>query len=272
MTGKATALIGVSEKGYATMRVTTIAQAGHSSMPPAVTAVTMLGEALRRINDLPVKMSLADGPGQEMIRALGDEIPLTTRMAAANEWLFSPLIRQQLGASPAAAAMMRTTIAATMLEGSPKENIIPGRASALINFRLHPRDKAADVLAMAKAAVADLSVKAAPGGVDQQVTVEWNSPPNEASPVSSTQSDSYALLAAVARGAAPDAPVTPSLVLGATDSRLYVDVAENTYRFAPMILDAPDIECIHGQNERLSIENLDRMIRGYMRLIATGAE
>lgn len=271
LTGKSTALIGVSEKGYATMRLTAIAQAGHSSVPPPVTAVTLLSEALPRINRLPVKMSLAGGPGEDMVRALGDQLPLTTRIAAANEWLFAPLIRQQLGSNPTAAAMMRTTIAATMLEGSPKENIIPGRASALINFRLHPRDKAADILAMAKAAVADLSVKAAPGGVDRTVTVEWNSPPNEASPVSSTQSDSYALIAAVARAAAPDAPVTPSLVLAATDSRHYVNVAENVYRFSPIVLDTPDIECIHGQNERLSIENLERMIRGYVQLITTGA-
>jgi carboxypeptidase PM20D1 len=81
-------------------------------------------------------------------------MPLTTRMVVANEWLFAPVIRSQLGASPAAVATMRTTIAPTMLEGSPKENIIPGQATALINFRLHPRDTTDTLMAAAQRAVA----------------------------------------------------------------------------------------------------------------------
>ena len=261
MTGTPVALIGIAEKGYATMRVTATATAGHSSTPPPDTAVTLLAEAILRIHRMPITMALEGGPGIEMVRALAPQLPLTIRAAAANEWLFSPLINQQLGADPRAAALLRTTIAPTMLEGGPKENVLPGRAIAMINFRLHPRDTAAGILATARAAV-----RGVPG-----VTVEWASPPAEASPQSSTVSDSYALIAAVAREAGGGAPVAPTLVLGGTDSRHYAGVAENVYRFAPAMLTDEEIAGVHGVNERVSVVNIDRMIKGYGRLMATGA-
>jgi carboxypeptidase PM20D1 len=148
-----------------------------------------------------------------------------------------------------------------MLEASPKENVLPGRASAMINFRLHPRDTAAEILADAEAAVRGI-----PG-----VTLEWASPPNEASPVSSTTSDSFALISSVARAAGGDIPVAPTLVLGATDSRHYAEVAENVYRFSPALMTDAEIEGVHNLNERISVENVGRMIRGYAQLIAAGA-
>lgn len=261
MTGGPVALIGIAEKGYATLRVTAVASAGHSSTPPSDTAVTLLSEAIIRIHRMPIEMKLEGGPGMGLIQALSPQLPLTVRTAAANEWLFGPVIQQQLGADPRAAALLRTTVAPTMLEASPKENVLPGRASAMINFRLHPRDTAAEILAAAQAAVRGI-----PG-----VTLEWSGTPNEASPVSSTTSDSFALISSVARAAGGDVPVAPTLVLGATDSRHYVGVAENVYRFSPALMSDAEIEGVHNVNERLSVENVGRMIRGYAHLITAGA-
>lgn len=261
LTGAPVSLIGIAEKGYATLRVTATARAGHSSTPDKDTAVTLLAEAVLRIHRMPIEMSLGGGPAIEMIQALSPQLPFTTRMAAANEWLFSPLINSSMGADPLAAALLRTTVAPTMLEGGPKENIIPGRAMARINFRLHPRDTSASIMARAQAAV-----KGIPG-----VTLEWEGTPNEASPVSSARSDSFALIAGMARTAAPDAKVAPSLVLAATDSRYYAGVAENVYRFAPALFTTEDVGSVHGKNERLSVDNLSRMIGGYAYLMAAGA-
>lgn len=261
MTGGPVALIGIAEKGYATMRVTATATAGHSSTPPSDTAVTLLAEGIMRIHRMPVEMKLEGGPAIDMIRALSPQLPLTIRAAAANEWLFSPVINQQLGADPRAAALLRTTVAPTMIDGGDKENVLPGRATAMINFRLHPRDTSASILEAAQAAV-----RGVPG-----VTVEWASPPNEASPVSSTTSDSYRLIAAVARAAGGGAPVAPTLVLGATDSRHYAGVAENVYRFSPALLSDEEIAGVHGVNEKISVANVERMIRAYIHLISAGA-
>jgi carboxypeptidase PM20D1 len=69
----------------------------------------------------------------------------------------------------------------------------------------------------------------------------------------------------------PDAPVAPGLVLAGTDSRHYAGVAENVYRFLPILLTGEDLERPHGLNERISIENFERMIRFYIGLMEAGA-
>jgi carboxypeptidase PM20D1 len=261
VTGGAAATIGLAEKGYATLRVTAKAAGGHSSMPPAPekNATVVLGRAVSAIADNPFPLAFS-GPAREMMRGVAPDAPLMVRVAVANEWLFGPLLTRQIGATPAGAAMLHTTIAPTMLEGSPKENVLPQTATARINYRIHPDDAPADVLARAKAAVGDLPV-----------TLAWESPPNAPSPVSSTTSAGWRVLSAVARESAGGAPVAPGLVLAATDSRALSDVAEDVYRFQPVRLTLAETGMIHGTNEHITVENLDRMAEFYARLISAAA-
>jgi carboxypeptidase PM20D1 len=179
----------------------------------------------------------------------------------SNEWLFAPLLRQRMQDDPAAMALLGTTIAPTMLDGGIRPNVLPGEATAMINFRIHPRDSAAALLRSARQQVADLD----------GVTVDWAEEPREATPISSTTSSSYALLAGLSYSVLPEAPVAPGLVLAGTDSRHYADVSENVYRFQPILLNAEDLERPHGLNERISIENFERMVRFYTSLMEAGA-
>ena len=169
------------------------------------------------------------------------------------------MLIKQIGATPAGAALLHTTIAPTMLQGSPKENVLPQDAAAWINYRIAPGDTSAGVMAKAKAAVAGLPV-----------TLGWVDPPFEPSPVSSTSSDGWKALAAVA-GAVTGAPVAPSLVTAGTDSRFLQPVASDVYRFQPMDFGDKDIEAIHGTNEHLTLTNLKQCVEFYARLIATAA-
>ena len=261
LTGGPAALIGISEKGGATMRVRAVGQPGHSSMPPPETAVSRLAVAIQRIHTMPIDRSLEGGPALEMMRALSPELSLTNRAALANEWLAGPLLRARLAGEPAAMALLGTTVAPTMVDGGVRPNVLPGEAIAMINFRLHPRDTSEDILRRARQAVADI----------EGVTVEWDGEPREASSVSSSTSSSYALVAALSRATLPDAPVAPALVIAGTDSRLYADVAENVYRFQPILLTAEDLEGPHGIDEHLTIANLERLIRFYIGLMEAGA-
>lgn len=261
LTGGPAAMIGVSERGSGTMRVRAVGQPGHSSMPPSETAVSLVAEAVDRIHSMPIEQGLEGGPALGMMRALAPELSLTNRMAVSNEWLFGPMLRQRMEGNPAARALLGTTVAPTMIEGGSRPNVLPGEASAMINFRIHPRDTAADLLRSARQEVADL----------EGVTVEWAEEPREASPISSSEASSYALIAALSGAILPDAPVAPGLVLAGTDSRHYAGVAENVYRFQPILLTAEDLEMPHGLNERLSVANFERMIRFYIGLMDAGA-
>lgn len=254
--GRPTALIGVAEKGYATLRVTAPAPGGHSSAPPAETGVETLARAVLAISARPDPMRF-EGPGADMVRTLAAQGPLMTRIVVANQWLFGPLLVRQVAATPAGAATLHTTIAPTMLKGSPKENVLPQDATAWINYRIAPGETMDDVMARAREATAGLKVEMA-----------WEGHASNPSPIASTRSDGWRVIAALA-GDGGRTPVAPGLVTGGTDSRYMSPIADDIYRYQPLILEMGALGMIHGTNEHMTIANLQRMTGFYARLIAT---
>lgn len=252
------AVIGLGEKGYATLKVVAPATGGHSSAPPKSTGVEVLSKAVLAITAHPFPMRF-EGPGADMIKAIAPYAGGVVKMAAANTWLFGPLLVSQLSKSPASAATLHTTIAPTMLQGSPKENVLPQDATAWINYRIAPGQTAADVMARAKEATKGLDVQ-----------LSWAGATHDPSPVSSTGSEGWKYLAALASEGGT-VPVAPGLVTAGTDSRYMTGVANDVYRFAPIHASVNEFGMIHGTNEHMSLENLKRMTDFYTRLIASVA-
>ncbi len=258
ITGKPAALIGVAEKGYATLIVTARSTGGHSSAPPKQTGVVTLAKAVIAITEKPFALRF-DGPAAQMMRALAPSASTPVRMAVANDWLFKPILLSQISATPAGAALLHTTIAPTMLKGSPKDNVLPQKAQAWINYRIDPSSNSGEVMARAKEAAKGMPVEFA-----------WERTPDEPSRVSSTDSEGWKAIAALAAEMSK-APVAPGLMTAATDSRYLQSVTKDTYRFQPLLMSLKDIEMIHGTNEHLTLDNLARMTDFYARLIETTA-
>jgi carboxypeptidase PM20D1 len=252
------AMVGIAEKGYATVSVAVKGEGGHSSLPPPRTAVQTLAEAVVAIASNPDPYDLT-GPGAETLRAVAPYTPFMTRMAIANDWLFEPLLIKEIARTNAGAALLHTTTAPTMLSASPKENVLPQEARAVINYRILPGQTGEDVMARAKASIGDLPA-----------TLAWVGKVRNPSPVSSTSSDGWKVVSALAsQGNA--VPVTPALVLGATDGYQMTPIARDIYRFQPIVLTLEETKMVHGENEHLTLDNLKRMIEFYARLIATSA-
>ncbi len=256
--GRPVALIGVAEKGYATLRITAPATGGHSSAPPPETGVEVLAKAVLAITSRPFPMEFSGAPA-DMVRSLAPAAGFGVKMAAANSWLFGPLLVKQISATPAGAASLHTTIAPTMLRGSPKENVLPQDATAWINYRIAPGQTAAEVLAHAEEATRGLAVELA-----------WEGRAYDPPPVSSSDSDSYRLIAALASDGGRMS-VAPGLVTATTDSRSLAGVASDIYRFQPIVASLRDFEMVHGTNEHLTLENLERLLDFYAQLIGTAA-
>jgi carboxypeptidase PM20D1 len=252
-------LIGIAEKGYATLKVTAKAAGGHSSMPPKETGVVNLAKAVIAINDNPFPLELR-GPGAQMLGSLAARQGGMAKVAMANPWLLGGSVTRKAGETPAGAAMLHTTIAPTMLEGSPKENVLPQSATAMINYRIAPWNTSADVMARAKTAVGKLPVE-----------LSWAQPPREPSKISSTSSQGWRLVTAAARADAPSAAISPYLVVAGTDSRSFGGISQDVYRFMPMHFTLKDAGMIHGTNEHMTVDNFRRMINFYAQLIATSA-
>jgi carboxypeptidase PM20D1 len=59
--------------------------------------------------------------------------------------------------------------------------------------------------------------------------------------------------------------------VGGTDSRNMAPLSDDVYRFFAVRLKTKETAMIHGTNEHMTMDNLNRMIRFYARLIATSA-
>ncbi|MFK8017917.1 MAG: M20/M25/M40 family metallo-hydrolase, partial [Gammaproteobacteria bacterium] len=107
------AIIGIAEKGYVNLHLDVDAPGGHSSQPPEHTAAGILAAALVKVeaNPFPPDLSTMDAH----LSYLAHHMPFRSRLALANRWLFSPIIKNTLLANPATAASIRTTTAVTML-------------------------------------------------------------------------------------------------------------------------------------------------------------
>ena len=153
--------------------------------------------------------------------------------------------------------MIRTTAAATLIQGGVKDNILPAKVSAAVNFRLMPGDRVADVEKYARDVIHDEAVQLhIPDGV------AW-----EASPVSPFDSAAAKNLIDTLSQVYPDTVAAPYLVAGATDSRHYAAVCANIFRFSPYKMTSEELATIHASNERISIEGMAQMVQFYIQLI-----
>ena len=256
------ALIGLAEKGILSMRFTATAAPGHSSMPPAAgnSAIGMLSAALARLDNNPVPGGIK-GAAAELFAAVAPELPFGQRLAMSNLWLLKPVVEGMLGKGASTNAMMRTTTALTIINAGNKENVLPGKAEAVVNFRILPGDTAESVTAHAKRVIAD-----------DRIDIQPISAAAEASRLSSPSAEAYKLIERTVREVFPDSLVAPGLVLAGTDSRHFQDIAEQTYRFMPIRFAAQDLARVHGTDERISIDQLADMVRFYHRLLMQSAK
>ena len=250
------ASINIAQKGMLTLTLTAKASGGHSSMPPRDTAVSTLAKAITRLQDNPFPGGL-DGVSEDFFDTLGRHFPLVQRALFANRWLFGPVIEYALSAKPTTNAVLRTTMAPTMLSAAPAPNVLPAEASAKVNFRLHPRDTIAGVVDYVTKTIAD-------DRVSVHLPTDYMA---EASGISSRESDGYRAIESSIGAAFGPVIYVAGITVGGTDSRHYAKVAENTYRLNPFVIDSSDLSRLHGIDERLSLDNLGRAISFYRALL-----
>jgi carboxypeptidase PM20D1 len=254
------ALIGIAEKGYATLDLSLTATPGHSSMPPKQSAIGIMSAALAKLDRHRMPAHL-QGTALEMLETLAPEMNPVNRIVLSNLWLFKPLLVREFGKSPSTDALIRTTTALTIVNAGNQDNVLPGRVDATVNFRLQPGDTEADVVDHVKRTMEN-----------DAITVTRRDVNTEAPPVTSTQTEAYRALNRTIREVFPDVVVAPGLMLAATDSRHYAGIAQSIFRFSPVRARAEDLSRFHGTNERLSIANYADMIRFYRRLIENTAQ
>lgn len=254
-------MIGISEKGYLSLRLSVTMDGGHSSTPAQETAIGILSRAVARLeaNPMPAHLEVVEF----MMSYLGSALSFSQRMMYANTWLFGGRLKKRLSKSSLLNASIRTTTAPTIINAGVKDNVLPAKAEAVVNFRILPGDDLRSVYELVLQRINDERVKVLPflGDVLEGPS-GW-----EPSTVADIESAYFIRLSRLVRETFPEALVSPFLVLGGTDARQYGELTENAFRFTPIHISRDDLESVHAVNERLSFENCATMVGFYIAYI-----
>lgn len=250
------ALVGVAEKGFATIELTVRTPGGHSSLPARQTAAGIVSAAVARIESSPMEARF-EAPTRLLLDRVGRHLPLLQRAVFANLWLTGPIVLHSLQGLPVTNAMVRTTTAPTILQAGTKDNVLPIHAKAAINARILPGDTVASVVDHVRRVVNDDRVAVTIGG--RFVA--------ESSRVSSSDSDGFRRLERTIHRMFPDAIVSPFLVVVATDARHYAELSRHVFRFLPLQLNQQDLQRMHGIDERIGVREYDRAVGTYRQLM-----
>lgn len=246
--------IGVAEKGYADFKVTVKAKGGHSSQPPKHTAIGILSKKVLNLENHQFKAKIMPFV-YNLFLDIGRHTSYAGRLVFCNLWLLKPLLLKNMCKIPPAASLVRTTTAVTMSSGSPAANVLPEKASVVINFRIMPGACIEDVRR---------HIEKYMGGDNVEIEFIKGKEPSLISPTNTRAFDTLRRLSV-----AIDEKniVAPYLVMGGTDAYNYENVCENIYRFAPFTVDASLLLTTHSTNERIPVAQLSQGITFFKRYI-----
>jgi len=253
------ALLGsivISEKTGLPLRLTARSAPGHGSMPWPDTAPHRLVRALGRLlaAERPARVlpavqeyfsRLAELLGPEEGRGYDD-------LARSLE---RPAFRERFFADRHHAALVRTTFAVTMLKGSEKLNVIPPEATADVDCRMLAGDDPEEIRDWVRRAVADDQVEVQIIGAPIQPNL---SPPD---------TELYKSLADALRRRAPGVVVVPTILVGFTDNWVFRNCGLHGYGWSPFVLAEDEIRRVHGNDERVSRENITAGVRAYTEML-----
>jgi len=253
------ALINVAEKGYVTLTLVATGEGGHSSRPPAISTIGRLSAALSRIENNPFPPRLP-APVSAMLEAMAPHVGQPERFIFGNLWLTGGLVAGQMSEDRLTNSFVRTTTALTMFNAGVKENVVPQRAEAKVNFRLLPGDTPEDIIARIEEIIDDPEVAVIPN--------EWNNIP----PVADHEGPGFRVIASAVNEIYPEALVVPSLLTATTDTRHYVDVADDLYRFHGMLIESAQATSIHGTGEYIEVESYMKFIAVARRMLQLASQ
>jgi acetylornithine deacetylase/succinyl-diaminopimelate desuccinylase-like protein len=139
---------------------------------------------------------------------------------------------------------MRTTCVATMLSAGHAQNALPQLATAIVNCRLLPVDKPADIKRTLEQVLADPKIS----------VTEMNQPAS--TPYTPIDPNVIAAVTASTNKFWPGLPVVPVMETGATDGSRMIRAGVPTYGVSGIFGDEDDVRA-HGRSERILVKSFD---------------
>lgn len=250
------AMVGIVEKGYANIKFVARSKGGHSSTPPKHTPIARLSAFVNHVEKhFPLKTELIKEV-EDIFKVAAPYMKGVNRFLFINMWLFKPLIKWLLPKlSPYGRALLSTTLAFTMMEGSNQVNVIPSEASITANLRIHPIQSVDDSFEVLEKIANKYDIEA--------ILLEHR---NETD-LTDTAGKAYQFLKASIKEAFPDVVVSPYVMLGATDCRHFNCLTKGALRFSPIRMSQDELSKMHGHNESIRISTLVEAVHFYETII-----
>jgi carboxypeptidase PM20D1 len=248
------AIIGLSEKGNVSIKLTVNQLGGHSAWPNPENATSILSRGLNNLENYQFPAHL-DGPVRGLFTEAAPYMNWGYRALFSNLWITAPLVKTVLLGGEKTAATIRTTHVTTIIKSGTKENVVPPLAEAIVNLRLFPGDKISYVQNEINRVIDDPRIKA---------TVYLDG--QEATPISPDQGDGYDQIRDCIHAQFPETVVVPGLVITGTDCKNYTTVTNRMYRFVPFEFSNSNLSGIHGKNEYITRAQFNRGVLFYIDL------
>ena len=149
---------------------------------------------------------------------------------------------------------MRNTVAVTVLQAGSSPNVVPEEARAELDVRLLPDERCDEFLEQLRDVIADPSIR-----IEPILAFETRSSPAD--------TELFRAIESVAHEIDPSALVLPRVIAGFTDAHYFRDLGIVSYGFVPRWLPPSETRGIHGPNERVSVENLERGIEATAKIL-----
>jgi len=250
--------VQASEKVSVNVAVIAKGPAGHASVPTKENAVVHLASAVAKIGAYqpPVHINSVVRRYFEGLAAISDdEIAKWIRSLESSD-RGEHAQRVISDANPQWNAMLRDTIAPSMLNAGVRPNVIPGEAHAMLNVRLLPGDTIDVVLGELTKLVND-----------PQMRFEVQPNAGLAAPTSSLENDFYASISKIAGQEFGGAPVLPFQSSWYTDSAQLRLHNVQAYGLWPFPVTDDDLRRMHGDDERLPVASFNKGVEFMLRLV-----
>lgn len=231
---------------------------GHGSSPQTETAVTRIlraGDRLARTK-FPARVIPAVEAVFEGMAPYQDE-PLASRFAdikkAVNDAHFMNYLQL---IDPSSHSLLRNTCSLTRLSGSSKINVVPAEASIELDCRLLPDQDPTQF-------IDELALIINDPNIDIEKIMGFTAA------ISSSDTPLYRAIEETLAKHFPDADVIPGVTTGFTDSHFFRDLGITCYGFGPFVIPHTDRRGVHGNNERISVENMTRGTQVMIDLLKT---
>ena len=248
-------MVEVTQKVPLWLRLTASGRPGHGSAPQVTTSVTRLIRGLERVRqtEFPVNVVPAVAAMFEGLAPYQDARNRSQYAGiaqAANDPNYLLGLRLQ---NPGAHALLRNTCSITRLSGSSKINVVPAEASAELDCRLLPDQNPQQFLVELSQIIND-----------DQIFIEKIMGFTPAT--SRTDTPLYRVIAKVAEEQ-HGAELIPTVAGGFTDSHFFRDLGITSYGYSPFVFAPAEFTGVHGNNERISVDNVTQGVATLYQLL-----